>query len=86
MRPYARLFSLVAVLSTAPASTPLDIPPTKEGQPEGVGRAAEPYKVHSDVRPKILLGPYIVAPSDTSATVVWVHRPPRPFQGDPRGR
>jgi acid phosphatase type 7 len=46
--------------------------PTAEGQPPGVGRAAEPYKVHPDVRPKIILGPYIVAPADTSATVAWV--------------
>ena len=46
--------------------------PTTEGQPPGVGRAAEPYKIHPDVRPKIVLGPYIVAPADTSAMVAWV--------------
>jgi acid phosphatase type 7 len=50
----------------------IDVLPTAEGQPAGVGRAAEPYKVHPDVRPKIVLGPYIVAPADTSATVAWV--------------
>ena len=50
----------------------IDALPTTEGQPPGVGRAADPYKVHPDVRPKIVLGPYIVAPADTSATVAWV--------------
>src|SRR5688572_21672866 len=50
----------------------IDALPTAEGQPPGVGRAADPYKVHPDVRPKIVLGPYIVAPADTSATVAWV--------------
>ena len=47
----------------------IDALPTAEGQPPGVGRAADPYKVHPDVRPKIVLGPYIVAPANTSATV-----------------
>ena len=54
------------------AAAQVDPLPTAEGQPPGVGRAAEPYKVHQDVRPKIVLGPYIVAPSDTFATVAWV--------------
>jgi acid phosphatase type 7 len=53
-------------------SAQIDVPPTAEGQPPGVGRAAEPYKVHADVRPKIVVGPYIVAPTDTSAMVAWV--------------
>ena len=68
---YARLLSL-GLLIAHPVAAQLDSPPTAEGQPPGVGRAADPYKVHQDVRPRIVLGPYIVAPADTSATVVWV--------------
>jgi hypothetical protein len=65
-------FLLLGFLFAHVVLAQLDTPPTAEGQPPGVGRAADPYKVHQDVRPKIVLGPYIVAPSDTSATVAWV--------------
>ena len=68
---HVRLLPLGFVLASI-ASAQLDTPPPAEGQPPGVGRAADPYKVHQDVRPKIVLGPYIVAPSDTFATVAWV--------------
>lgn len=66
-------FLLLALLCAAHAGlAQIDVPPTAEGQPAGVGRAADPYKVHPDVRPKIVLGPYLVAPSETSVTVAWV--------------
>jgi hypothetical protein len=66
-------FLLIALLfAIRMAAAQIDSLPTAEGQPQGVGRAAEPYKVHPDVRPKIVLGPYIVAPADTSAMVAWV--------------
>jgi predicted phosphodiesterase len=64
------LLALVFVVRMGAAQ--IDSLPTAEGQPKGVGRAAEPYKVHQDVRPKIVLGPYIVAPAETSAMVAWV--------------
>ena len=70
MSPFILTFALLAVSPRDGAQR--DEPPTAEGQPPGVGRAADPYKVHADVRPKIILGPYIVAPADTAATVVWV--------------
>lgn len=67
-----RTFLPVALLFLARiAGAQIDPVPTAEGQPPGVGRAAEPYKVHADVRPKIILGPYIVAPAETSAMVAW---------------
>jgi acid phosphatase type 7 len=71
MNPH-RILSLALLFVPQFGVAQLDIPPSAEGQPAGVGRAAEPYRVHADVRPKIVLGPYIVAPADTSATVVWV--------------
>lgn len=67
-----RLLAFTLLVFGHRATAQIDLPPTKEGQPEGVGRAADPYKVHADVRPKIVLGPYIVAPGDTFATVAWV--------------
>lgn len=47
-----------------------DIAPTREGQPPGVGRAADPYVVY-DTRPAILHGPYPIAPTETSVVVAW---------------
>lgn len=47
-----------------------DVRPTREGQPPNVGAAAEPYAVF-DTRPVILHGPYILAPTETSATITW---------------
>jgi acid phosphatase type 7 len=67
-----RLVPVAFLLLASIGAAPLDPMPAAEGQPPGVGRAAEPYKVHPDVRPKIVLGPYLVAPADTWATVAWV--------------
>lgn len=47
-----------------------DSPPTREGQPPNVGRAADPYVLY-DTRPLILHGPYLIAPTETSAVITW---------------
>lgn len=63
------LLALIALLFCLQASA-RDIHPTREGQPPNVGVAAEPYVVY-DTRPVITHGPYIIAPTETSATITW---------------
>ncbi|MCC6265321.1 MAG: metallophosphoesterase family protein, partial [Bryobacterales bacterium] len=65
----SKLFA-VAVLSFCLMAAAQDARPTREGQPPNVGVAAEPYTVY-DTRPVILHGPYILAPTETSATIAW---------------
>src|SRR5271170_5313294 len=47
-----------------------DARPTREGQPAGVGAAADPYVVY-ETNPVILRGPYLLAPTETSVVIVW---------------
>jgi predicted phosphodiesterase len=47
-----------------------DARPTREGQPAGVGAAADPYVVY-ETNPVILHGPYLLAPTETSVVIVW---------------
>jgi acid phosphatase type 7 len=47
-----------------------DAPPTRQGQPPGVGQAGDPYVLY-DTKPVILHGPYLVAPSETSVVIAW---------------
>jgi predicted phosphodiesterase len=64
----ARLTAIAALCAALlPAQDAL---PTREGQPPGVGQAAEPYAVF-DTKPVILHGPYLVAPTETSVVIAW---------------
>lgn len=62
-------FALI-LMQSALLSFGQDLPPSREGQPAGVGQAADPYVLY-DAKPVILHGPYLVAPSETSVVIVW---------------
>jgi acid phosphatase type 7 len=62
--------AFVLLLHAAGISSGQDQAPTLKGQPPNVGRAAEPYVLY-DTRPIIVHGPYLVAPSETSAVIAW---------------
>src|SRR5580698_269890 len=65
-----RLTTLVAVLLQSALLFAQDAPPTKQGQPPGVGQAGDPYALYA-TEPVILHGPYLVAPSETSVVIAW---------------
>ena len=64
------LWLSAVVLQAAAGLAGQDEPPTKAGQPPRVGQAAEPYVVY-DTKPVIVHGPYLVAPTETSAMIAW---------------
>jgi hypothetical protein len=61
---------ILALLQTVAVTLGQDKPPTREGQPPNVGRASDPYALY-DTRPVILHGPYLIAPTETSAVIAW---------------
>ncbi len=62
--------SLIALFCSGIVLPAQDARPTREGQPAGVGQAADPYVVY-ETTPVILHGPYLLAPTETSVVIVW---------------